>query len=215
MATNNVIRILIADDHDLIRAGIKHMLKDINNMCIVGESADGEEAIRLTRELNPHVVLLDMKMPGISGLEAAKKMLRINPDLKILVVTVCEDSVLPGRFLHAGAAGYLTKGSSKSELIQAIRSVYVGQRYVSSKIAQKLVLNQLGSKEESPFEKLSDRELQVMLMVVQGLKAKEIAAKLHLTSKTINSYRYRLFAKLKINGNVELSRLAERYQLID
>ena len=133
-----LINILLVDDHDLVRIGIRRLLSDIKGIKVIGEAKSGEEAVRMARELKPHVVLMDVKMPGIGGLEATRKLLRADPDIKVIAVTVYGDEPFPSRLLQAGAAGYITKGSSLEEMLQAIRTVFNGQRYISPEVAQHL-----------------------------------------------------------------------------
>lgn len=209
------INILIVDDHDLVRSGIRRMLEDVSGIKIVGEAKSGEEAIKSVRELKPEVVLMDVKMPGIGGLEATRKLLRIDPDIRVLIVTVCDDDLFPSRLLQAGAAGYLTKGVSLDEMVQAIKAVYTGQRYISPEIARQLALKHLTDQDESPFDNLSERELQVTLMIVNGQRVQDISDRLCLSPKTVNSYRYRIFDKLDVKNDVELTLLAIRYGLMD
>ena len=210
-----MINVIVVDDHDLVRTGIRRMLSDISGIKVVGEAKSGEDAVKLSREVNPNVVLMDVKMPGIGGLEATRKLLRIDPDIKVLVVTVCDDDLFPSRLLQAGAAGYLTKGASMDEMVQAIRSVHAGQRYISSEIAKQLALKHLTDTNDSPFENLSERELQVMLMITSAMKVQDISEKLHLSPKTVNSYRYRIFEKLGVKNDVELTHLAIRHGVLD
>lgn len=210
-----MIKTLIVDDHDLVRTGIRRMLDDVQGIKVVGEARSGEEAVRSARDERPDVVLMDVKMPGIGGLEATRKLVRIDPDIKVLVVTVCDDDIFPSRLLQAGAAGYLTKGASCDEMVQAIRAVHAGQRYISPSVAQQLAFKHLNDTDESPIDSLSERELQVMLMITKGLKPQEISDKLCLSPKTVNSYRYRLFEKLAVKNDVELTLLAIRHGLVD
>ncbi len=210
-----LIRLLVVDDHDLVRTGIKRMLNDIQGIKVIGEANSGEEAVKIARENRLDVVLMDVKMPGIGGLEATRKLLRIDPDIKILVITVCDDDLFASKLLQAGAAGYLTKDCSMDEMIKAIRAVHSGQRYISPAIAQQLAFKHITDKEESPFSALSERELQVMIMITNGHKPQEISEKLNLSPKTVNSYRYRIFEKLGIKNDVELTLLAIRYGLVD
>ena len=212
---NKAIRILIVDDHDLVRTGIRHMLDAEPSFNVVGEANSGEEGVELGRELFPDVVLMDVKMPGIGGLEATRRLIRSVPEVKILVVTVCTDSLFPSKLLQAGAFGYLTKGASLKEMVRAIKSIYSGQRYISPDIASQLAIMHLTDQGESPFEKLSERELQVTMMIIKGMKPSIISEKLHLSPKTINSYRYRIFEKLEIKNDVELTHLAIRHDLLD
>lgn len=206
---------MLVDDHDLVRHGIKKLLDEEAGITVVGEAPTGEDALKIAREKNPDVVLMDVKMPGIGGLEATKKLLRFNPDLRVLGVSACEDDLFPSRLLQAGASGYLTKGAGKEEMIRAIKAVSTGKRYISPEIAQKMALKSLSDEDESPFDQLSERELQVALMITSGEKVTTIADRLHLSSKTVNSYRYRIFDKLNISSDVELTHLAIRHGLIE
>lgn len=220
MATHNpggslVINLLIVDDHDLVRVGFIRLLSDIKGIKVVGDAACGEDAIKLAKTLKPDVILMDVKMPGIGGLEATRKLLRALPETKIIAVTVYGEEPFPSRFLQAGAAGYITKGSSLDEMIKAIRTVFNGQRYLSPEVAQQLALKHFNKEEGTPFDNLSERELQVMMMITTGQKVQEISDSLCLSPKTVNSYRYRLFEKLNVNSDVELTHLAMRHGLID
>ena len=159
---------------------------------------------------------MDMNMPGMGGLEATKKICRYCPDVKIIVLTVnCEDP-FPSKVMQIGAHGFLTKGAGSDEMVRAIRSVHAGQRYIAPEIAQQIALAQVtGRTDENPFQSLSERELQIMLMITKGEKAQDIAERLNLSSKTVNSYRYRMFEKLNVGGDVELTHLAIRHKMID
>jgi DNA-binding NarL/FixJ family response regulator len=209
-----VIKVLVVDDHDLVRMGITRMLADISGLQVVGEAASGEDAVRLARELAPHVVLMDVKMPGIGGLEATRKLLRQNSEIRVLAVTVCDEEPFPSRLLKAGAAGYLTKGAVLEEMVRAIRAVASGQRYISPEIAQQLAIKNLDEERSSPFEVLSEREMQITMMIVSCQKVQEISDRLFLSPKTVNSYRYRIFEKLSIDSDVELTLLAVRHGLL-
>ncbi len=209
-----MINILLVDDHDLVRLGINRLLSDIKGFNIVGEAKSGEEAIEKVNKLRPDVVLMDVKMPGMGGLEATKRIVKQHPKIKVLVVTVYGDEPYPSRVLQAGATGYMTKGASVEEMVQAINSVYSGKRYLSPEVAQQLALKHLTHQDESPFESLSERELQVLVMITSGQKVQEIADQLYLSPKTVNSYRYRLFEKLNVDTDVELTHLAIRHKLI-
>lgn len=209
-----MINVFLVDDHDLVRTGVRKILEASSGIKVVGEASTGEEAVKLCRKLNPNVVLMDVCMPGIGGIEATRKLVRQDPDLKILVLTTCDNDLYPSRLLQMGASGYLTKGCSMDEMVQAIRAVNAGQRYISPEIANRLAFRHVADKEESPFDTLSERELQVMLMITKGVKVQEIADKLHLSPKTVNSYRYRIFEKLNVKNDVELTLLAIRHGLI-
>lgn len=210
-----MIRVLVVDDHDLVRTGITRMLADIDGLQVVGQAESGEESLIKARELKPDVVLMDVKMPGIGGLGATCKLLRSHPDIKVVVVTVCEEDPFPTRLLQAGAAGYLTKGAGLAEMVQAIRLVFAGQRYISPQIAQQLAIKSFQPSNDSPFDALSEREIQIALMIVGCQKVQIISDKLCLSPKTVNTYRYRIFEKLSISSDVELTLLAVRHGMVD
>lgn len=210
-------KILVVDDHDLVRMGIVRMLADIEGYQVVGDAKSGEEAVTKARTLLPDVVLMDVKMPGMGGLEATKKLLVVNPSLKIIAVTACDDDLYPTRLMQAGAVGYVTKGAEFSEITSAIDKVIRGDLYMSSSIAQQLALKNFSgnSSQDSPFEKLSQRELQTAMLIANGQKVNDIANTFCVSPKTVNSYRYRIFEKLDINSDVELTLLAVKHNLLD
>jgi two-component system invasion response regulator UvrY len=211
-----LIRVLVVDDHDLVRTGITRMLADIDGLQVVGEACTGEESLLKVRELKPDVVLMDVKMPGIGGLEATRKLMRSHPEIKVVAVTVCEEDPFPTRLLQAGAAGYLTKGAALEEMVQAIRLVFAGQRYIDPQIAQQLALKSFQPQSNgSPFDLLSEREIQIALMIANCHKVQNISDKLCLSPKTVNTYRYRIFEKLSITSDVELALLAVRHGMVD
>lgn len=210
-----MIRLLIADDHKLFRIGLQKMLREAGDLKIVGEARSGEEAVRLARELAPNVVLMDICMPGIGGLEATRRIVRMQRDIKVVAVTAFEDSPYPVQALKAGALGYLTKSVNAEELLSAIRRVFLGKRYLSSEVAQQLAVTNFEEESEDPFDQLSGREMQIMLMVVNCHKVKDISSNLHLSPKTVNSYRYRIFEKLNVTSDVELTLLAVRYGVVN
>jgi DNA-binding NarL/FixJ family response regulator len=192
------------------------MLEDEEGVKVIGEASNGEDAVRLTRELAPNVVLMDVKMPGIGGLEATRKILRGNAEVRIIAVTACAEEPFPSRVLQAGASGYLTKGAGIDEMVTAIRQVHHGQRYLSPAIAQALALKQLSlDGKTTPFESLSEREMQITIMIVNCQKVQEISDALCVSPKTVNSYRYRIFEKLEITSDVELTLLAMRHGILD
>jgi two-component system invasion response regulator UvrY len=210
-----LITVLLVDDHDLVRAGVKSLLNEVTDIQVIGEAANGEDAVKVAREKQPNIVLMDVRMPGIGGLEATRKLLRAVPEAKVIALTVCGEEPFPSKLLQAGAAGYLTKGSGIEEMVQAIRAVHLGKRYISPEVAQQLALKHLSDEKASPFDTLSDREMQVMLMITSGQKVQEISDKLCLSPKTVNSYRYRLFEKLTVHSDVELTHLAIRHGILD
>ncbi len=211
-----MIRVLVVDDHDLVRTGITRLLADIEGLQVVGQADSGELALKKARELRPDVVLMDIKMPGIGGLEATRKLLRSQPDVKVIAVTICEEDPFPTRLLQAGAAGYLTKGAGLDEMVKAIRLVFAGQRYISPQIAQQLALKSFQPQVNgSPFDLLSEREIQIALMIANCQKVQSISDKLCLSPKTVNTYRYRIYEKLSITSDVELALLAVRHGMVD
>lgn len=210
-----MINVLIVDDHELIRNGISRLLADCDKIKVVGEAESGEQGVAKARELRPDVVLMDANMPGIGGLEATRRLIRFDPDIKVIAVTVHNEEPYPTRFMQAGAAGYVTKGADINEMIIAIRQVASGKRYLAPEIAQQMALNALNPDDGSPFDVLSEREMQVMYMITKGQKVQDISEQLFLSPKTVNSYRYRLFEKLNIENDVALTHMAIRYGIIE
>lgn len=210
-----MIRTLLVDDHQLVRSGIRRILEDAQDIDVVGEAGTGEEALKLARENRPDVVLMDVNMPGIGGLEATRKLLRVRPEVRIIALTIHMDEPYPSRLMEAGAMGYLTKGCDVEEIIRAIRQVSQGQHYIGAEIARQMALSGFGNRGGNRFEKLSRREMQVMLMITQGHKLQEISDTLCLSPKTVSTYRYRLYEKLGVDNDVELTHLAIRHGMID
>lgn len=210
-------KILVVDDHDLVRMGIVRMLADVNGFQVIGDAKSGEEAVNKARTAMPDVVLMDVKMPGMGGLEATKKLLALNPHIKVIAVTACDDDLYPTRLMQAGAVGYVTKGAEFSEITNAISKVMRGDLYMSNSVAQQLALKTFGgvSNNDSPFEKLSQRELQTAMLIANGQKVNDIANTFSVSPKTVNSYRYRIFEKLNINSDVELTLLAVKHNFLD
>jgi two-component system invasion response regulator UvrY len=209
-----MINVMLVDDHDLVRKGIRRLLDDASGIKVVAEAMDGEQAIREVRKKKPDVILMDVSMPGIGGLEATRKITRSLPDMKIIAVTIHDEDPFPARLLEAGAAGYITKGCAIEEIISAIQSVHQGKQYITPAVAQKLALSFVNHGAKSVIEELTQREMQVMLMMVRGDSNKEISISLCLSPKTTSTYRYRLFEKLGVDNDVELTRFAIRHGLI-
>jgi len=210
-----MIRVLVVDDHRLFRLGLQRMLAEHTNISVVGEASSGEDAIAACRELAPSVVLMDIRMPGIGGIEATRRIVRLRSDIKVIALTACEDQPFPMQMMKSGAVGYLTKGVSAQETITAIRKAFVGQRYCSSDVAQELAFSAFEEETSCPFTELSGREMQITMMVVNCQRVQKISQDLHLSPKTVNSYRYRIFEKLHVNSDVELVLLAVRHGMID
>jgi two-component system invasion response regulator UvrY len=210
-----VITVLLVDDHELVRAGLSRLLGDVPGIRVIAEASNGEEAIKLAKEKRPQVVLMDVRMPGMGGLEATRKMAKIDKNIKVIVLTVYDTEPFPTKLLQAGAAGYLTKDSDIHEIVNAIKTVSGGKHYLRPEIAQQLALRSFSDFQDSPLESLSERELQIMVMITSGQKIQEISDTLCLSPKTINGYRYRLFEKLNIQNDVELTHFALRHGLIE
>ena len=201
-------RILLVDDHDLVRAGLKSILESNENFQVVAEKASGEEALEYLQSESalPDVVLMDINMPGIGGIETTTRIHHKFPEVKIIAVTALQDAPFPAQLIKAGASGYVTKGSEAREMFDAIQSVLDGPQYLDHEVS--------GS-DDNPFADLSDREMQVMLMVTQGHSNQYISDSLFLSPKTISTYRHRVFEKLKVSNDAELTRLAIRHGVIE
>ena len=208
-------RLMLVDDHDLVRTGIKRLLEEVPGFEIVAEATCGEDALRLIREAEPEVVLMDINMPGIGGLEATRKLLHAHPEVKIIVLTMHDDDLFPNRLLKAGALGYVTKGAKVEEIIDAVKTVQKNQRYLSPVIAQHMALANFQEDEGSPFDTLSERELQVLMMMMDGQSIGAISEQLFLSPKTISTYRSRLYHKLGVSSDIELARLALSHGIVE
>ncbi|RDB42344.1 two-component system response regulator UvrY [Halomonas sp. DQ26W] len=209
-----MIKVLIVDDHHLVRTSLARLLEEEEDIDVVGEAASGEEAITLSRKLDPDVVLMDLRMPGIGGLEATRKIMRNSADIRILALTGFMEDNFAQRLLEAGAGGFISKDTQVPDMVDAIRSVFAGHRYISPDIAQRLILSRFDS-EENPFDQLSQRELQVAMMIVNCQRVAEISDRLFLSPKTVNTYRYRIFEKLGVQTDVELTHLGLKHGLVD
>lgn len=208
--------IFLVDDHDLFRTGMQSILEQRDEFTVVGQAPNGEEAIRQLAQMVPDVVMMDVNMPGMGGIEATRRLVRQHPDLRIIAVTSLSEDPFPHQLLDAGAKGYLTKGCPADEMFMAIQKVMTGLHYLSSEIAQKLSLASfVRHGEVSPLSKLSAREMQVMRMVTAGKSTKQISEELHLSAKTVSTYRYRLYEKLEVENDVQLTHFSYRHGLID
>jgi two-component system, NarL family, invasion response regulator UvrY len=209
-----MIKVLLVDDHELVRTGIRRILDEAGDMEVVGEAADGDEALRVARKVAPDVVLMDLNMPGMGGIEATRRMIRLQPNAKVIALTVLDDDPFPARLSEAGAVGYLSKGCPAAEMIEAVRTVYGGAPYVAVSVARKHMLADWRGVAKTPFEELSSREMQVAMMILEGQRTQEISDALSLSPKTVSTYRQRIYDKLNVKTDVELTRLAYRYGLI-
>lgn len=209
-----MIHVLIVDDHEIVRIGIKRLINDVRGIKVIGEADSGEKALEKIQRRRPDIILMDVNMPGIGGLEATRKILKADSSLKIIALTIYDEEPFPTRLLEAGAAGYVTKGCSLEEMVTAIRTVHDGDRYIGTEIAMHVALAKLPGGVRSPFDRLSQREIQVMLMVTRGHTIQEISDQLCLSPKTISTYRYRLYEKLAVENDVELTHLAMRHGMV-
>ena len=203
-----MIRVFLLDDHGLMRAGYRMMLAPHADIEVVGEASCGDEALPMIRRLKPDVVLCDLHMPGVSGLDITERLVKGKSSSRVIIVSVQVDGPMPRRLLDAGAFGYLGKCGDAAELLKAIREVARGRRYLGADIAQALALGERGG---SPFDLLSRREMEISLLFCQGLRAEEIARKLSLSGKTVATHKYRMFDKLGIKDTVALARMAAQH----
>jgi two-component system, NarL family, invasion response regulator UvrY len=210
-----MIRVLLVDDHELVRSGIAHLLSKHEAIHVVGAACSGEEAIRMVDDLKPEVVLMDISMPGIGGIEASRKINMKHPEVKLIALSALSDGPLPQQLLSAGAQGYISKSCSVTELIHAIMLVHGGRRYLSADVANELALSHLaGAATGSPFEQLTQREMQIVLLTMQGKGPSEIADLLKISRKTVSTYRFRVDSKLGVKNDVELFRLCMKHNLL-
>ena len=210
-----MITVLLTDDHTLVRTGIKRLLEDSQQVEIVGEACCGEDSIELAHKLKPDVILMDVNMPGIGGVEACRRILERNSKQKIIALTIYTEKTFPKRMLEIGAKGYLTKECAVAEMIEAIKIVNDGGAYIAPTIAQQLALSLLPGNEENPIDKLSRREFQVMLMISHGLSNLQMSEKLCLSPKTVSTYRLRLFEKLGAHNEVDLLKIAVEQGMVE
>jgi two-component system invasion response regulator UvrY len=206
-----MINVLLVDDHELVRTGIEALLNDIEDINVVGVAKSGEEAINAVVALSPSVVMMDVNMPGIGGVEACRRILQNDAEVRIIAVSVHNDGPIPHQLLKLGVLGFVSKGSPVDEMVHAIRNVMDGKRYLCSEVANNLAFQGLPGSNESPFSMLSNRESEVVSLILQGKTIKEMSQILILSDKTINTYRYRLYSKLQIRNDVELIRLALKF----
>lgn len=208
------IRVFLLDDHALVRTGMRMILSSQTDIDVVGEADSGEAALPQIRSLKPDVVLCDLHLPGISGLEVTERIVRGDFGTRVIVVSVHEDGPFPKRLIEAGASGYVGKGGDANELLRAVRDVSRGKRYLAPSVAQNLALSGIGGS-GSPFDMLSPREIEIALLLVRGMRQEEIARRLSLSPKTVNTHKGRMFEKLGIGDTIALARLVTQYGLAD
>ena len=208
------IKILIADDHPIVRAGFKQVISDMPDMLVADEAGNGQEVLQLIGKKDYDLVLLDISMPGRSGLEILKDLKSEKPKLPVLILSIYPEEQYAIRALRAGASGYMTKASAPNELILAIRRISEGGKYISASLAEKLAYYLDGDATKPPHETLSDREYQVMLMIASGKTVTEIANELCLSVKTISTYRTHIREKMKMKNNAEMTLYAVQNKLV-
>ncbi|HEX9172798.1 MAG TPA: response regulator transcription factor [Telluria sp.] len=209
------IRVFIADDHAIVREGLKQILAESPDMIVAGEAENGVDAIRLFRKARCHVMLLDISMPDRNGIDVLKQVKKEHPEMAVLMLSMHREDQYAIRSLKAGAAGYLTKQSAPRELVVAIRQVAAGQKYVSAALAQALAAQVGEDHDAPPHESLSDREFQTLTMIASGKTVGQIAGELSLSVKTISEYRSRLLVKMKLKNSAELTHYAIRNGLVE
>ncbi len=209
-----MIRVLIADDHAVVREGVKRIIESADDMVLVGEAADGQELISQVASIPPSVVVMDLSMPGRPGLEILQEIRTAYPQLPVLVLSIHPEDQYAVRTLAAGASGYLNKGSAPGELIEAIRTVVRGRRYISPAVAESLAAHVDKVSAKSSHEKLSNREYEVMCLIARGRSVSDIAEEMSLSVKTISTYRSRLLEKLDLRHNGEITRYAIEHGLV-
>ncbi|OYV19083.1 MAG: response regulator [Methylococcaceae bacterium NSP1-1] len=210
-----MISVLLVDSHELVRTGIEALLNAAEDIAVVGVAKSGEEAVDAMATLSPDVVLMDVNMPGIGGIEASRKILQDNPEAKIITLSFNNDGPITPQLFKLGVLGFISKNSPVDEMINAIRKVMAGDCYLSADVVNNLATQGLPGYYESPFSKLSRRESEVVNLILQGKSIKEMSELLILSDKTVNTYRYRLYDKLNIKNDVELTRLAFKFGHID
>ncbi len=199
-----MLRIMVVDDHPVVRQGLMRIIEDTQDMKVTAEAENGLEAIKLLKDQDFDLVLLDISMPGSDGLDAIRQIKKIKPNLPVLILTIHPEKYYGLRMLQAGASGYLTKQNAPFELIEAIRKVTQGGMYISDSLAQMLVNSKKNGEEKPAHEKLSDREYQIMQLIAAGKKVKTISEELCISVKTIHVHRRHIFEKLNINSNAEI-----------
>jgi two-component system, NarL family, invasion response regulator UvrY len=210
----NPIRVMLVDDHAVVRMGFRLLLEGAADIRVAAEADSGEEAVRAFPEIKPDVVVMDISMPGIGGIEAIDRILAREPQARILVLSAHEDAMHARRVLKAGAVGYLTKRSAAEELIQAIRQVAQGKTYLEPSIAQQLAVQQM-SGEKSPVDMLSEKEFKVFLALAKGTSVAEIAEIMSLSPRTVGTHLYNIKQKLGASNSAELAIIAIRAKLLE
>jgi DNA-binding NarL/FixJ family response regulator len=210
-----MIRIVVADDHTIVREGLKQLLSSAGDLAVGGEAQNGHEALERVRTLDFDVLLLDMSMPGKSGIELIKQVRAEKPKLRVLVLSMHEEEQYAVRAIKAGASGYLTKESATAQLVSAIRKVASGGAFITDSVAQQLALGAMPQSDGPPHGALSDREFQVFRELVSGKAVSDIAAQLNLSVKTVSTHKARIMQKMNMSNPAELIRYAIHHRLVD
>jgi two-component system invasion response regulator UvrY len=208
------INVMLVDDHAVVRMGFKMLLESASDIKVIAEAENGETAIKAYVEHKPNIVVMDITMPGMGGLEAIERILAKDSSARILVLSAHEDSVHPKRVLNAGAMGYLTKRSAAEELIKAIRQVASGKKYIEAGVAQQMAIQQL-SGDQSPVDVLSEREFEVFMSLAKGKTTNEIAENLFLSPRTVGTHLYNIKQKLNAQNSAEIALIAMRSGLLE
>ena len=210
-----MIRVVLADDHRMVRTGLKEILADTGDIEVVGEATNGQEVMARVREVPFDLLVLDMSMPGRSGIELIKLVRAEKPRLKVLILSMHEESQYAVRAIRAGASGYLTKESASRQLVEAIRKVAAGGAFISAEVAQQLALGAMPDVKGPPHTALSDREFQIFRMIADGLSVSDIAARLNLSVKTVSTHKANILQKMNMGSQAELIRYAITHRLVD
>jgi DNA-binding NarL/FixJ family response regulator len=210
-----MIKVFIVDDHEIIREGLKMILKEASDLVVVGEAQDGVEALKKIRTTDCDVIVLDMNMPGRSGIELLADIKELRPKVHILVLSIHPEDKFALRTLKAGASGYLCKDTALEELVVAIRKIHTKGRYISTTLAEQLAFEVIPENDEQLHDQLSGREREIMVKIASGMKVKDIANELGLSISTVFTYRLRIFEKLNVKSNVELTHYAIEYKLVN
>jgi len=213
MASQAKLEVLVVDDHELVRSGMRRLLEDNSLIGEISEASSGEDAVTLADKQRFDIILMDISLPGISGLEASEQLLDKTPDTRIVIVTGKLEGVLIRKLLNCGVRGYITKGSSADEMDKAIRQVINGEQYLSPDVAQQFAMDMINGEDDNPFNRLTSRENEIIMLLLDGKRNRQIADGLHISEKTVSTHRTRAFEKLRVATTAELVRLAIRFGL--
>ncbi|MFK8078716.1 MAG: response regulator [Granulosicoccus sp.] len=207
------LKVLVVDDHALVRAGMRRLLEENPQVDVIAEASSGEEALQMASQQHFDIVLMDINLPGINGLEASDKMLMLSPESRIIMVTGSLEAGHIRKLLNAGVRGYITKGSGADEMDKAMRTVMEGAQYLSPDVAQQMAMEMINGSDENPFDKLTSRESEIINLLLRGHRNRQISTNLHISEKTVSTHRTRAFEKLGLKTTAELVRLAMRHGL--